>query len=445
MKIIQFTAENIKKLKVVTIKPDGSLVQITGPNGAGKSSVLDSIFYALGGTADLPSQPVRKGAGKGHITLDLGDIKVTRRFVENGGTSLVVEAANGARFPSPQGMLDELMGKLAFDPLAFTRMKPADQLATLRGLVKIDADLEALDLANKADFERRAECNRNAKRLTAQIAGMMIPEGLPEKPIDIRELTDTLANAAEENNKIETERRRRSDKKKAIDDMKLDFEEMRQEAAQHRKQAEELEARANQIESRSGVETFELAKLPELAPLVNAKAIAEEIERARKINDAITKRDERRQLNSDLTDAEKESEELTEAMKARVQQKTDAIAKAAMPVDGLSFGEGEVIYNGIPMAQASDAEQLRVSIAIAMAANPKLRVLRIRDGSLLDENSLKVVGEMADKADYQVWIERVDTTGKVGIVMEDGAVIEHKEKNDGEAPRSKNTKTKTAK
>jgi hypothetical protein len=60
--------------------------------------------------------------------------------------------------------------------------------------------------------------------------------------------------------------------------------------------------------------------------------------------------------------------------------------------------------------------------AIAMAANPELRVLRIKDGSLLDENGLRLVAEMADAGDYQVWIEQVDTSGKVGIVMEDGAI-----------------------
>ena len=66
---------------------------------------------------------------------------------------------------------------------------------------------------------------------------------------------------------------------------------------------------------------------------------------------------------------------------------------------------------------------MRVSVAIAMAANPKLRVLRIKDGSLLDENSLALIADMASENDYQVWIERVDTTGKVGVVMEDGAIV----------------------
>ena len=49
-------------------------------------------------------------------------------------------------------------------------------------------------------------------------------------------------------------------------------------------------------------------------------------------------------------------------------------------------------------------------------------MLRIRDGSLLDEDSLRAIAEWAEKNDYQLWIEKVDTTGKVGIVIEDGQV-----------------------
>ncbi len=57
-----------------------------------------------------------------------------------------------------------------------------------------------------------------------------------------------------------------------------------------------------------------------------------------------------------------------------------------------------------------------------MAANPKLKVLRIQDGSLLDEQNMRLLTEMAEASDYQIWLERVDTSGKVGVVMEDGMV-----------------------
>jgi hypothetical protein len=55
-----------------------------------------------------------------------------------------------------------------------------------------------------------------------------------------------------------------------------------------------------------------------------------------------------------------------------------------MPIDGLSLESGRVMFNGIPLDQGSSAEQLRVSTAIAMSSNPELRVIRIKDGSLLD-------------------------------------------------------------
>jgi hypothetical protein len=64
------------------------------------------------------------------------------------------------------------------------------------------------------------------------------------------------------------------------------------------------------------------------------------------------------------------------------------IAAAMMPVDGIEFAEDEsILLSGLPFEQASDAEQLRASIAIAMAANPRLRVIRVRGGSLLEEDA----------------------------------------------------------
>jgi hypothetical protein len=80
--------------------------------------------------------------------------------------------------------------------------------------------------------------------------------------------------------------------------------------------------------------------------------------------------------------------------------------------------------NGHPFVQASDAEQLRASIAIAISMNPQIRVIRVRDGSLLDEDSIKLVAELAEANDCQVWLERVDSSGKIGFVLEDGHVKE---------------------
>lgn len=115
-----------------------------------------------------------------------------------------------------------------------------------------------------------------------------------------------------------------------------------------------------------------------------------------------------------------EADEITARMKARETERRAVIESAALPIAGLGFSPFGVTYNGLPLEQASSAEQLRVSVAIAMASNPKLRVLRIKDGSLLDERSMAMLQEMADAKEYQCFIEMVDTSGTVGIVMEDG-------------------------
>jgi hypothetical protein len=97
-------------------------------------------------------------------------------------------------------------------------------------------------------------------------------------------------------------------------------------------------------------------------------------------------------------------------------------ASAKYPVPGLGFHDEEVTYNGLPFKQASNAEQIKVSIAMGMAGNPKIRVMRIKDGSLLDDDSLAVVENMAVEHDFQVFMEIVDVSGKMGVYLVDGEI-----------------------
>ena len=117
-----------------------------------------------------------------------------------------------------------------------------------------------------------------------------------------------------------------------------------------------------------------------------------------------------------------EYETLTVKIDAIDAKKSEMLAKANMPIAGLGINEDGVTYTGIPFDQISSAEQLKVSLAIAMAANPQIRVIRIMDGSLLDGDNFKVIQEMADAKDYQVFVEKVDDSGKVGVYIEDGEV-----------------------
>lgn len=435
MHVISLHAENYKRLKAIDIEPEGSTVIITGKNAQGKSSVLDSIFAAVGGKNAIPSKPIRKGEQQAKIKLELGQGKeveliVTRKFGENGSTSVTVEQANGARFSSPQTMLDQLIGSIAFDPLEFTRMKPEDQFNTVRKLVKLDVDIDELEGKNQRDFGLRSDVNREIKALRAQAAGITVPEDLPEQAIDTAALLQSMQAAGEHNAALEkrkaaliqTEREAESIDKRS-ESIIAQIPQIKAQIAQFEKQISELMIQADQSRDAAKELRARLKKEIKLDDPIDVSAIRQEIEQSDKINVNVSRREQRAAFELKAAEKEVIATKLTEDMEARTSAKSAAIRKAKMPIEGLAFGDKEILFQDLPLDQASQAERIRVSMAVAMALNPKLRVLTIKDGSLIDDEGLTIIQKMVADGDYQLWLERVGNDGSIGIVIEDGAVV----------------------
>ena len=449
MKIIALQAENVKKLTAVSITPKGNLVEITGKNGQGKTTVLDCIWWALAGQKNIQAVPIRKGAEQARIRLDLGELVVTRVFKKDKAgeltTSITVENEQGARFTSPQAMLDGLLGSLTFDPLAFSRMAPRDQFNQLRSFVP-GVDFEAIDAANKADFSKRTEISRKAKEAAGAWASIPAEETQPSR-VDAAALIDQMQKAAQHNADIEARKARRE---AASAEIKTGLDVLNEITVKAVAEAQRIEAdaqaeaqriimaakgRAAQVvldaKSKAEALTDRVADLqnkmraaPPLPEPIDVAALRAKVAEADAINAALERMEKRDKYRQTAQELEEKAKALTKTMEDRESDKRAKITAAKLPVDGITFGDGQVLMNGVPFEQASDAEQLRASIAIAMALNPKLRVIRVRDGSLLDEESMKLLGQMADARDYQVWVERVDGSGKVGFVLEDGHLKE---------------------
>lgn len=494
MKIIRLQAENLKRLVAVDITPTGNIVEITGKNASGKTSTIDAIWWALAGTSNIQGQPIRQGEKKARIRLDLGEIIVERRFTEN-GSSLIVESVDGARYPSPQKMLDALIGELSFDPLAFARAEPRKQFDQLRQVAKLEIDVDALDAATKADFANRTDVNRQAKQKRIAAEAITVPKDLPPTPVDESALVDQIQAAADTNAGVEVRKARResaardmadrqreareaqekaeevvaSANKRAEEVLKREAKEsgeyllrLKQESYELSVQAEAMQARSERMLIEAAAKTSDAleasvaeantlretaardaateraeaeaataaadaiqAKLDAAPPLPEAIDVADlraRLTAAKTTNEGVAKRTERAALVAAAKELEAESEALTEAMAEREKAKANAIKAAVLPVEGIGFGDGIVLYNGVPFDQASSAEQLRVSLAVAMAANPKLRVLRIQDGSLLDEDNMAAIEAMAKAGDYQVWVEEIGNNGRPSIEIRDGMV-----------------------
>lgn len=442
MKIVSLLAENYKRIVAVEITPTGNVVELTGKNGNGKSSILDAIWVALGGLEAAPRMPIRKGADEARIRIDLGDIVVVRTFsAKDGGftSRLVVESKDGARFPSPQAMLDKLLGQLSFDPLAFEKMDARAQFNTLRQFVP-GVDFEAIDLANRNDYDRRTALNRRAKqaRDAAKLTQFHEATAAAEL-VDEQALVAELESAGKHNTEIETRkinRERYAAEAKSlrgtIVSNNASIERAQRQIAELQAAIDGMRAVNNELDKKAtGIEE-RLAAAGKLPDPIDTSAVSQKIAEARRHNAEIAEQRRRKaeheKLVEDARQAEQQAEELTLAMDKREVQKREAIAAAKLPVEGIGFGDNEVLLNGIPFSQASDAERLCCSIALAMAMNPKLRIVRVRDGSLLDDDSMKLLARMANERDYQVWIERVDGSGRVGVVIEDGRVKSQPEK-----------------
>lgn len=420
LRVLGLQVENFKRIKALQIIPKGDLVQITGRNAQGKTSAIDALWVTLGGAKLIPGQPIREGEKECRIRVTLGGTEaeiIATRTITAKGTELTLESAEGARFKGPQGMLDAMMGSITFDPLAFTRMDKRKQAEELRAIAKIEVDLDRLDGLNLRDFETRANLNKQAAQ--ARAAGEAIPEQTPPAPVDLSTLLARMEG-------ITAQTVKRGEAERAQDARRVQLNDQRLRRAKLARDIAAMQAELEEVDKWIGAEEVAIEALPDLPEVEDATALREQIARAQEQNrqaDLIAQQQAKREEHLDRArELEGEAAGLTEAMEARKKVKAEAIAAAKMPVPGLGLQDGVVTYNGLPFDQASGAEQLKISTAIAMAANPRIRVIRIADGSLLDDDSLAMLAQMAHEKDYQIWIEMVDSTGKVGVHIEDGVV-----------------------
>lgn len=402
MKIVELRAENVKRLKAVEITPDGTLQVIGGRNAQGKSSVLDAIWLALGGGAAGREtvRPIRDGEDRASVTLDLGDLIVTRTWTQK-GTALKVSSADGATYSSPQKMLDELVGRLSFDPLAFTRLSPREQRDALLRLVDLDVDLDQLRSERDRLFADRTEVGRRGKA----IGDVAVDDTLPTEETSAGAYVRMIQARQERNREIESAREWAASHETAIKDVVSHIQRLQSELAELRETQKKALERVRFLGDPEPIDELE-----------EQLRLVEDTNAAIRVNNAA-----RQQMEAKGA-LRREYEALTAEIAALDARKAQALAAAAFPVNGLGFDDDGVTYRGVPLSQASSAEQIRVSLAVGMALNPRLRVLMIKDGSLLDDESMAAIKQQVSEHDFQLWIERVGDSDEGAVIIEDGQV-----------------------
>lgn len=401
LKIVELKVTNIKRVRAVHVVPNGSTVILGGRNGAGKSSVLDAIAMALGGARAIPADPVRHGAKQGSIVANLGDLVVERVIARDGATTLTVRDADGTKQRSPQRLLDELCARIAFDPLQFLSMDPAAQNDTLRQLLGLD--WAQLDAERQRSYDRRTELNRDAKAARASSEAINVPAGTPAQPVVVADLLAQLQAGTEAASLARAHATRVADLRADLERTEADLKRLEATAMQKRMQLKALEREP-----------------PPPAP--DTSAISRQITEAETTNRHVHLRGQRDALELKANRIEAEAAKLSARIDEIDAAKATQLAACTFPVPGLTLGEAGPQLDGVPLEQASQAQKLRVSVALGIAMNPRLKVLLVRDASLLDDTSLALVADMAAAADAQVWLERVGDGDPCAVVIDDGQV-----------------------
>lgn len=418
MRILKLTAENFKKLSVVEITPDGNVVLITGKNGQGKSSIMDAMEAALCGGRNLPKQPIKTGEESAVIVTELGDgvpkYKVTRKFL-GASSRLTVESIGEntvAEVRSPQTFLDSIVGNISFDPLAFMKLSPAEQRTTIvdfLGLQLDDFDQKILSLKNE-----RSGVRKEKEKRQYDADSIVFTPNLPEEEQGCDALLAELQGIREHNEKSQKIAVANASHRSQLTRYNEDIKAAQKALLDWQKRLDALADQRNDLVAL-------LQNQPEV-PTKDPANVEQKIATLNETNEAIRRNTQRRQALADVGIHTAAYSQLGTDIKAVENQKAKKMAEAVMPIEGLSIRPEGLGYNGLPLEQECDSKKLKICVAIAMALNPKLKVLRI-NGNELDSESLAAIGELVAGKDYQVWIEKVADDNKIGFFVEDGHLV----------------------
>ncbi|WP_336642380.1 ATP-binding protein [Microbacterium sp. MMO-56] len=409
-----FTVENFKGVREITLSPSGSLVVIAGGNGAGKSSFIDAFveLFDPKGTRLTP-KPIREGEDEARAEFtdtDLG-VRIVRTWKKNDAGRLEVFALDGAKYSKPAEVVAQLTGGLIFDPVAFLNLDERKQRDALLAKVELPFDVEALAREKAGAEERRLVAGRDVKRLQGALSAMPNPLDAPDEEVSGAAVLAEIETVQEHNHRID----RAEDLVTELGRQVLDTD----------RTIERLEAQITQARADRAVwvERIEEAERAAAAPRADLEPLRAKLAAVDETNAAVRARREYAKVADEYAAAETAQAAANRELEAIEKRKREGLAAATFPVDGLSVDENGVTFDGVPFTQVNSAMRRRVAFAIATAGDPKLRLVIVKDGDLLDADSLAAIREIADERGYTVLVERDrDESRQIGFTIEDGAL-----------------------
>lgn len=398
MKVKELRISHLRNVIQAEFSFDENLVKISGKNGAGKSTVIDGIFLAILGKTYIGKgrsveNLISQGEKKTEIEVILEGngkkLKIERKITESGNTGLDIWSSDWSKLQ--QKDLNLLLSEFTIDPLKFTGMTTKEQIEIIRTIAWVDTT--EIEQKIDAKFEERKGANAILKEYSQTLQNLWTPEYVEK--VDTSALRMDLQNRIVHNAKQDEIARTIVQKQEEQKRNLAKIEELKREISA-------LETANQSIDSQIILSKRTLSEKQDIAE------IQDKITNAEAINAKAVEFEKYKDLKEKTTQAEINASKLTDELERLRAEKAEMIKNAHLPIEWLEFSDADwVMVNGIAFDQYSSAQQLVMACKIAKAINNELRVIYIKDWSLLDNDNLVELTNWASENDYQIFCERV--------------------------------------
>lgn len=453
---------NFKNIEHRVIDFGGQSVIISGKNGAGKSSLIQAIMSPLNAKV-IPPKAIKEGEDTASVQIEIGGYlfgkpetyKLDLYFSEQHKSGRIkIYDKNGDEVKGGRELVKTIIGNISFDVFSFiSKSKTPDgkhskagvreQVDILKSFLSDSerAKLNDLDDEAKTIYDKRTILNKEVDTLEAELRGSIYTQ----KEIDDYSKPAPVEHIQTKLSKIGDEMEKWSKVNNGVDARKEQLTKLNHyDLGEAKKLLEILQTQVSLTKVKDPLAMIFVTKLKLLVTeLENQYKTAEENNTAyegiqiqikqgeewlkknvkptgdnltKELNDANEHNEHHKKIkeysskDEQLKVKQVEVKKITSRLEEIKSDKAEVFAKSSLPVKGLSFDEEQVLYNGLPFTEEQHPTStiIGVGVKIAMAMNPNLKVIVIKDGSLLDPDMLKAVVQMATKYNYQLLIEKVN-------------------------------------
>lgn len=429
--IQKLSIRNFLGIKQVEITPDGKLNVITGTNGSGKTSILKAIEAAFKGRIGKDVKTVHIGEDKAEILVELDNMVIEKTITNSGNKTKITK--DGMVVPKPQDFLDGIIGDFSFNPIEFANLKESQKTEYLLKLLNINITqseieqilgvklekqfdsigLKLIDEVHSYLYEKRKEVNLQRTTLDKYINESL------DKLVVVNFNENEYNNIVQEKNELYNAKQQQSvnrtnhqHKLQKLDNINQQIEELKKKLALLEDEKTGLTV---EIQNFADDITDYESKLNEIDALLNVM-----IEQKSKFEQRKSIENESTKLH-ELTAKHKRLDELTNMCATGIREKI--MREAKLPINGLSYVDGNFLIDGKNFDNLSGRERLVVSLQIAKSLNKDFKIICIDGAEALDKEAFEELKNEINKEEYQYFITNVHSDGN--IVMKNGNNIDN--------------------